>query len=163
MVSSVDPGWMARNIVLDSLLFLKLVPGQARDLVDIGSGAGVPGLILSMCCPGLRVTLIEGRRRRASFLVQAVRTLGLTDTRVVHGRLEEEASNLEGQFDVAVARCASQPAWVFLHAAPLLRRPGIVIVAGSETPTELPIGRWVEVPGVEPGARRRFAVLESST
>lgn len=160
MVGSVEPAWVARRLVLDSLLFLRLMPSWARDILDVGSGAGVPGLILKICSPELRVTLVEAKRWRASFLAEAVRTLALSDTRVIYGRLEDEVDSLRGRCDVAVARCASPASWVFANTVQLLRRPGMVILTGPETAADLPVGNWVEIDGVEPGTRRQFGVLE---
>ena len=64
-------------------------PGRsARDLIDLGSGAGFPGLPIKMCAPGIRATLIESNQKRVTFLREAIRALRLTDINVFSGRGE---------------------------------------------------------------------------
>ncbi len=65
-----------------------LIPGAARTLVDLGSGAGLPGLILAILRPSLQVTLIETDSRKAAFLAEAVRELALTNVGVACKRVE---------------------------------------------------------------------------
>ena len=73
---------------LDSLTLLPLLPPAAR-LLDIGTGAGFPGLACKAVRPDLRLTLVEPRLKRVSFLRHIVRTLGLTEVTIVAGRIEE--------------------------------------------------------------------------
>src|SRR5260370_9507195 len=65
------------------------VPLQAGRLVDVGSGGGFPGLALKIARPELHVFLIESNVKKATFLAEVVRELGLTDTRVLVSRYEE--------------------------------------------------------------------------
>lgn len=76
---------------LDSLTLLPLMPQEPEDagLLDVGSGAGFPGLILKIACPSLRVTLVEPREKRVFFLRQVIRTLGLKEVEVLQVRLGE--------------------------------------------------------------------------
>lgn len=78
------------NHFLDSLTMLELLPQHGGHLLDIGTGAGFPGLVLNAARPELTVTLVEPRLKRVSFLKHIVRTLGLTDTRVLACRAEDE-------------------------------------------------------------------------
>jgi 16S rRNA (guanine527-N7)-methyltransferase len=64
---------------------------SARDLIDLGSGAGFPGLPIKMWAPGIRATLIESNQKRATFLREAIRALRLTDINVFSGRGEDFA------------------------------------------------------------------------
>src|SRR6266536_4804842 len=73
-------------LVEDCLVLLDLL-GDARAVVDVGSGGGMPGLPLAIARPELRVTLLEADRRRAAFLVHAAARLDL-DVRVVAARAE---------------------------------------------------------------------------
>jgi 16S rRNA G527 N7-methylase RsmG len=93
LVGSTGTKWIVDNVLLDSLAFLELFPTHARTAVDIGSGAGIPGVPIAIVRPDLRLTLIEARRKRASFLATVVRELGLTNARVVHGRVEDLAAD----------------------------------------------------------------------
>jgi 16S rRNA (guanine527-N7)-methyltransferase len=79
------------NHFLDSLTLLPLLTGAAPHLLDIGSGAGFPGLVCKAARPELIVTLVEPRAKRVSFLSHMVRTLGLTGVTILACRVEDEA------------------------------------------------------------------------
>jgi 16S rRNA (guanine527-N7)-methyltransferase len=160
LVGSTDVQWMVDNLVLDSLLFTKVLPKGASRVLDFGSGAGVPGIPLAISLPEIEVTLVESRRKRASFLAQAVRELQLSRARVLHDRLTEEhlPAELLSAFDAVVMRCSGE----FLSVLPIVMRlvtpAGSVIASGAPEDEPAPHGRWVEVPGVTPGSTRRFMV-----
>src|SRR2546427_9928025 len=82
------PGLMAkpdRALIDDSLVLLEHL-GAARTLVDVGSGAGLPGIALKIARPELHVTLVESDQAKAAFLVHACATLGLENVEVVARR-----------------------------------------------------------------------------
>ena len=146
------------RVFLDSLLFKRVLPSDARDVLDVGSGAGIPGIPLKLVDPGLRLTMVESRQRRVSFLASAIRELSLEGTEVVGERLEEVIRQLADRFDVVVARCAGDVGYLFGIGVHLVRPGGVVIASGPPEAYRLPAGRWVDVPGVRPGETRRFAV-----
>src|SRR5438477_12101078 len=115
------------DLIEDSLVLLDHL-GDARTLVDVGSGGGLPGLPLKIARPELAVTLVEADSGKAAFLVQACARLGLTDVEVVARRAEvvgHEARYRES-FDVAVARAlAALPVLVEL-CLPRVRLGGSV-------------------------------------
>jgi len=160
LVGSGAPDWIVEHVFLDSLLFHRLLPASARDVLDAGSGAGVPGIPLKLVNPALGLTMVETRQRRVSFLSTAIRELMLADTRVVDRRLEEVIRESAGQYDAVVARCAGDLGYVFGLGAHLVRPGGLVIASGPPREHPLPVGRWVTVPGVRAGQTRRFAVYE---
>src|SRR5262245_42356 len=153
--------WIVEHLFLDSLLFLRLLPSTARSLVDIGSGAGMPGVPIRIVRSDAEVTLIESRRRRASFLSAVVRELPLPRTHVVADRIETRLSDLEGRFDAVVMRCAGDVDELMPVATRLLAPRGIVIASGPPEPHLLTRGDWVVVPGLRPSSTRRFAVYRS--
>lgn len=160
LIGSTDPEWIAEHLLLDSLLFLRVVPHEAGSILDFGAGAGLPGIPIAVVRPDARVTLLEGRRRRASFLATCVRELGLTGARVVAARAEDVASELAGSFDVVVMRCAGRLDEILPVAAQFARSEGgLVVAAGPPRETPIRIGQWLEVAGVREGTTRRFAVL----
>ncbi len=121
------------------LAFLRLVPqddGRPAEspAVDLGSGAGVPGLLLALACPGRPWVLIEANHRRASFLTGAVDVLGIHERVEVACQRAEEIgrSALRGAAGLVVARAFAGPAPTAECAAPLLRPGGSLLV--SEPP-----------------------------
>jgi 16S rRNA (guanine527-N7)-methyltransferase len=116
-------------------------PGR---FLDLGSGGGVPGLVLALDWPDVDAVLLDAGERRCAFLREAVERLGL-DGRVdvVRQRAEEAGrlATLRGDFDLVVARSFGPPAVTAECAAPFLRVGGRLIV--SEPPAEADrSGRW---------------------
>jgi 16S rRNA (guanine527-N7)-methyltransferase len=162
LVGSDDKGWIIDNIVLDSLLFLKMFPTGATRVLDIGSGAGVPGIPIKIACPELELVMVESRRKRASFLSAVVRTLTLRGARVVNARAEAVSPEEVGLFDVVTARCAGHAGGLLSTADRFLSESGIAVVSGPPERGELPPGcRWVEVLNPLTGRPRGFVVAES--
>jgi 16S rRNA (guanine527-N7)-methyltransferase len=158
LLGSSEPRWIVERIFLDSLLFRRVLPPHARDVLDAGSGAGVPGIPLKLVGPDLQLTMVESRRRRASFLSAAIRELSLRGTRVIADRLEAVVRESPGRFDAVVARCAGDVGFLFGIGTHLVRPGGLVVASGPPKEHPLPAGRWVEVQGLIAGETRRFAV-----
>jgi 16S rRNA (guanine527-N7)-methyltransferase len=109
--------------VFNSAAIADLVPECAR-VVDVGSGAGLPGIPLALRRPDLRVTLLEPLLRRATFLTQAVETLELTErVRVVRARAEDHAETYEAVVSRALAPLPRLLGWCL----PLTVRTGTVL------------------------------------
>jgi 16S rRNA (guanine527-N7)-methyltransferase len=113
--------------VADSLAALELeVVREARQIVDIGSGAGFPGLALAVAMPDAEFVLLESQRRKCDFLARARRAACAGNVTVVCARAEEWREGL-GSRDAVLARAvASQPV-VLEYAAPLLRPGGHLV------------------------------------
>jgi 16S rRNA (guanine527-N7)-methyltransferase len=159
LVGSIEPEWLIENVILDSLLFLPLLPTGVDLVADLGSGAGVPGIPLKIVRPAMKVTLIESRERRASFLATVIRELGLRECRVVAGRAED-IPRADRSYDAVVMRCAGDLTRLVPVAADLLRSGGVVVASGPPSKRGVrahPAGlEWVEAPGVR--ASRAFGV-----
>lgn len=159
LVGSSSPDWLVLNIILDSLLFLRVLPAHVVDVADLGSGAGVPGIPLALVRRDLHMTLIESRRRRASFLATVVRELGLTHVRVVDQRAED-AQGLAETFDAVVSRCVGERTGVIRIGLALLRPGGTLVVAGSPQVEVIESeASLVAVPGIA-GSTRRYALYQ---
>jgi len=156
LVGSIDPLWVAENLFLDSLLFLKALPRSVHDLLDIGAGAGFPGIPLKIMAPKLRVTLVEARSRRASFLSTAVRELRLPEIAVLNARAEDLVDRPGFRFDAVVTRCAGSVNAVLPLALRFLKVGGVAVASGPPTAIALSLGEWLEV-ATRRGIRR-FAI-----
>jgi len=151
MVASSDAARLRERHVLDCLRAVTEV-GDAASAYDLGSGAGLPGLVVAIAAPDLRIALVENRRRRVSFLELAVQDLGLTNVDVRAGRVEE----LSERVDLCFSRAFAPLAGAWLAAGPLLAAQGrLVYFAGNETPPESPAGARIL-------AVRTSLVLESA-
>lgn len=106
LVGSSDPRRIADEMVLDALEMVPLMPDHGGTSVDIGSGAGLPGLPLAIWFPNWHFTLVEPRAKRIHFLSHARRTLQLSNVTVVEGRLEDLG---EQRFDAAFAKAVFEP------------------------------------------------------
>ncbi len=124
-----DASQMVTRHLLDSLAILPHVRG--RTLADLGSGAGLPGLVLAIADRSLAVTLVDANGKKTRFQREAVRALGLQHVQAVQARVED----MQGSFDCITARAfASLPdmlAW------------GGHLLAGN--------GRWLAMKGRRPG------------
>jgi 16S rRNA (guanine527-N7)-methyltransferase len=124
--------------VLNSAAVAEAVPGDAV-VVDVGSGAGLPGIPLALARPDLRLTLVEPMARRVEFLEEVVAELGVP-WRVVRGRAEERSvRQAVGPVDVVTARAVAPLPRLVAWCRGLLR-PGAQLVAlvGSRAVEELP-------------------------
>jgi 16S rRNA (guanine527-N7)-methyltransferase len=152
-----------RHLVIDSLLWLAVVPEPGSPLLDIGSGAGAPGLVLKLARPGWEVVLVEAARRRANFLRHVGRLLGLEGVDVVHARAETLATGpLRGRFQTVTMRAVARPEAAGRLAAPFLRAGGVLVLALGPTgaPPAWPGARQVTVrAGTELPGGRRFLII----
>jgi 16S rRNA (guanine527-N7)-methyltransferase len=126
----------------DAVAIAAVSPAQGS-WVDVGSGAGAPGLILAMLLPGARFTLVEPRDRRVAFLRSAIGKFGLTNTVVERGRSDRLA---EQKWDIAVSR-ATLPPPEWLREGTRLARRAWVLLAREESPS---------APGVTPEEDLRY-------
>lgn len=133
--------------------FLGALPRRGRCL-DLGSGGGVPGLVLAVLVPATSWLLLDSMERRAAFLDEAIVRLGLGGRAASHrGRAEEVPSALREQFDVVTARGFGPPPVTAECAAGWLRPGGVLLV--SEPPGGDP-ARW------DPTALRKLGFGEPS-
>ncbi len=91
---------------LDSLYMDKFVSLENKSLLDVGSGAGFPGLVLAIAHPTLKVTLLESNKKKTTFLMEAVKSLGLDNVRVVNSRAEDFKER--ESFDIVTARAVKE-------------------------------------------------------
>jgi 16S rRNA (guanine527-N7)-methyltransferase len=149
-----DPVAAADQHIADSLSALKLeVVRRAKRLVDIGAGAGFPGLVLAIALPDSRVDLLESANRKCAVIERLARAARVDNAHAIPVRAEEwAAADGRNAYDVATARAVAPLAILVEYAAPLLS-PGGSFVAwkGGRDPAEEQAGRAAaEVVGVRP-------------
>ena len=115
--------------LMNCAVVAELIGERDRTLVDIGSGAGLPGIVLAMLRPGLSVTLLEPMERRCRFLSECVAELGLGNAAVRRGRAEETALRA----DVATARAVAPLDRLAELAAGVVRPGGMVLAIKGRT------------------------------
>ena len=113
--------------LIDSLTVLKtdLLTG-AGTLIDVGTGAGFPGMALAMARPDLRVTLLDSQQKRLSFLQAVAEETGTGNTELIHARAEDGArrKDLREQFDIAAARAVAPMNVLCEYLLPFVRKGG---------------------------------------
>lgn len=158
-----EPREMVTRHLLDSLAMHPYV--DSDNLADLGTGPGLPGIPLAVAMPGLRVTLVESNGKKARFLREAVRTLGLGNARVAESRAE--ALDEPAAYDRLTARALDTLAGIIAVGGHLLRPGGELLAMKGVHPADeiaaLPPG-WsvtavhpLRVPGLV-GARHLVAV-----
>ncbi len=128
LVSQRAPRHIVAKHFEDSLAIVRQVPAAAR-VADLGTGAGFPGLVIAVACPGADVVLVESKRRKVSFLREVVRLAALGNVEVVESRAEDllGGATWQAAFDRVVSRAVWPAAEFFSLARPLLRAGGSAI------------------------------------
>ena len=112
---------------LDSLLFSFDEDLDDKKCIDVGTGAGFPGLVLAICYPKIKMTLLEPLTKRCHFLEEVVKTLGLTNVIIVNERSEDYCKNNREQYDYAFARAVSKLNLLIEIIVPLLKVNGYFV------------------------------------
>jgi 16S rRNA (guanine527-N7)-methyltransferase len=140
VIGTRDFGEILHRHVLDSLsclIFASL--REARKVVDIGSGGGLPGIPLAVMLPDAEITLLESVGKKAAFLRYVSDELELANVRVVNARIEEAAREEvhRGAYDVCTARALARLSVIAEYSLPLLQRGGhVVAMKGREDSAE---------------------------
>ena len=115
-----DPLLMVSRHILDSLAVAPHVP--ERRIIDVGTGAGLPGIPLALAFPEREFVLLDSNGKKTRFLVQAKASLGLDNVEVVHARVEEYRP--EVQFDAVITRAFAALADILIGSSHLLNAGG---------------------------------------
>ena len=120
---------------IDSLSLIKAVDlNQNLSLIDIGTGAGFPGIPLKIAFPNLNVTLLDSLNKRIKFLDEVISQLGLTNIDTIHGRAEDFAKpdKLREKFDLCVSRAVANLSTLSEYCLPFVKMDGSFISYKSE-------------------------------
>lgn len=175
-----DISLVLRDHILDSLSCVLAKPiYDARSLVDVGSGGGLPGVPLKIVRPDLRVGLVEATSKKAEFLRRAVDHLSLGDTEIINARVEKlgHEADHRGFYDVSTARAVASLSVLVEYCLPLVRQGGYFIamkadlsreeaeagrraarIVGAELSDEIPVSFLPEIP-----AKRRQLLIFTKT
>jgi 16S rRNA (guanine527-N7)-methyltransferase len=140
LVSRGDRDRLAERHFIPSLAVVPHLPLGPHALVDIGTGAGLPGIPIKIARPDIEVCLIESARMKALFLKAACAELGLDGLRVAHARAESLADKPEhrGRYQRAIARAVAALPDLWRYAGPLLAQDGhLLAVKGPDAIQEL--------------------------
>jgi 16S rRNA (guanine527-N7)-methyltransferase len=167
------PEEIERRLFLDALAMVPdleraceaLVDHDAPKLIDIGSGGGVPGLVLKIARPRLEVTLVDATGKKVAFLREVIADLGLASIRAVQGRAEELGRDpaYREQFDLATARAVATLPVLLEYVAPFLDEGGVALLPkGLAIEEELAAGRRAgALLGVEIVSSRQLPVEDT--
>ena len=111
LTAITDPEDVASLHFLDSAALLTLADLKDKTVVDVGTGAGFPGMPLKILEPSIRMTLLDSLGKRITFLQEVCNELGLQNVQCVHARAEEFAAEHRQSFDFAVSRAVANPAY----------------------------------------------------
>ncbi len=120
---------------VDSLSLIKTFDVTKKvKVIDVGTGAGFPGLALKIAYPNLQVTLLDSLNKRINFLNEVITQLGLTGVETVHGRAEDFAKpdKLRGRFDLCVSRAVANMSTLSEYCLPFVKVGGEFISYKSE-------------------------------
>lgn len=134
-VRDPETAWLRH--VLDSLSLVPCLPNGAR-LIDVGSGGGLPGLVLAIARPDVRVTLLEATGKKATFCRDAAQMLELGNVTVVHERAETaaHAPAHRAAYDVVTARAVTELRELLELTLPFAREGGILLAMKGRTASE---------------------------
>ena len=126
-LTAIDsPMDMAVKHFLDSIISSRFIKPDSR-LMDVGSGAGFPGIPLKVMIPSLNVTLVDATRKKVSFLNHVIRQLHLSGITAIHSRIEDLQQEWEGRFDVIACRAFSSLGDFAEKSMPLLAPDGLLL------------------------------------
>lgn len=172
-------GWerIRDELFIRSLRLLAPAPGghlstaqwmNERKVIDVGTGAGIPGLVLKIICPGMTLTLLDSNRKKTSFLRESVSSLGLDDVEVITGRAEELANQNQyrEKYEVVLSRGVARLSELAELTLPFAVQGGTIIAPkGPNADEEIqealfavnklggmpPIAQKISKPGTAPG------------
>lgn len=131
-----DPKEIAEKHLLDCASLLQAADFSKKSVVDVGCGAGFPGMPLHILCPSCDLTLLDSLGKRIRFLQGCIDAMNLSDIEAVHARAEEFAAKHREQYDFAVSRAVAQLNVLAELSLPLVKQGGAFIAMKSKDTDE---------------------------
>ncbi|MDD3207482.1 MAG: 16S rRNA (guanine(527)-N(7))-methyltransferase RsmG [Bacilli bacterium] len=135
LTAIVDDEQIVEKHFLDSLIPLKYVSLIDKKVIDIGTGAGFPGMAIAIALPEVKMTLLEPNNKKIRFLTAVKDKLQLKNATIISGRAETE-NELRERYDVAIARAVKQLNILLELSTPLLKVKGFFIAMKSSSVNE---------------------------
>lgn len=121
----------ARLHFLDCAALLTLEKLGGKSLIDVGTGAGFPGLALKIACPDIRLTLLDSLDKRINFLKNTCGRLGFADVNCIHCRAEEAPAEFRAAFDAVTSRAVARLNLLCELCLPLVKKGGVFLAMKS--------------------------------
>ena len=125
--------------LIDSLSVLKVVPENTKNIIDIGTGAGFPGLPIKIAMPKLNVTLLDSSKKKVKFLTETIKELELENIKARDERAEDLARdrNFREKYDIAISRAVALLPTLVEYTLPFVKVGGIFIAQKSKNEDEI--------------------------
>lgn len=124
-----DPVEFERRVLIESVALLSLIPSAASVMIDVGSGAGIPGIPLAIARPDMKVVLIDSTEKKIAFVRETAVSLGLSNVTAIAGRAEVlgRDSAHRDRYDVVTARAVARLATLAELALPFVASGGTAV------------------------------------
>ncbi|MCL2197836.1 MAG: 16S rRNA (guanine(527)-N(7))-methyltransferase RsmG [Defluviitaleaceae bacterium] len=139
--------------VIDSLTLLPYI-GQGASVIDIGTGAGFPGMVLKIMRNDIKLTLLDSLRKRVNFLQETADILNLPDIECTHSRAEDRAKTHGSAYDICTARAVASMDKLAAYALPLVKKGGLFLAMKGNDITE-------ELENAKPTIKKHRGKVES--
>ena len=166
-LTAIDsPMDMAIKHFLDSIIPISYITPGSR-LLDVGSGAGFPGIPLKIMIPSLNVTLVDATRKKVSFLNHVIQQLHLSGISAIHSRVENLQQERESEFDIIVCRAFSSLTDFIEKSLALLAPDGLLLAFKGkniepdlgQVTTSQEVGNTFFVPGNDPDKKLQMKFI----
>ena len=121
----------------DSLTITKVIELNNQSIIDIGTGAGFPGLVLKIIYPNLKIDLLDATEKKCQFLKKVIDKINLKDINVINARAEEYALTNRNKYDIITSRAVAPLKHLLEYGVPMLKINGTFIALKSNIDTEL--------------------------
>jgi 16S rRNA (guanine527-N7)-methyltransferase len=131
-----EPGEMLTHHLLDSLAIVnplrRELDGRPAEVLDVGSGAGLPGVVLAICCPELRVDCVDAVAKKAAFVQQVAAELQLHNLKGLHGRVQDD---LQQRYRIVTCRAFASLSDFVSWTDSVLAEEGVWLAMKGKAPT----------------------------
>ena len=127
LTSITNPEEIRLKHFKDSLSLLQTIKLTNQSVIDIGTGAGFPGIPLKIVCPEIKLTLLEATQKKVEFLKHMVSVLGLKNVEIIWGRAEELVKDRREVFDLALSRAVAKLNVLCEYSLPFVKVGGMFI------------------------------------